>query len=415
MTEKLALLGGDPVRTRPFHAWPVFGDAEEQELLETLRSGKWGRLDGQQVERFEKRFAEFHNAAHAVAVNNGTVALRIALLAAGIQAGDEVIVPPYTFLATATAVIECNAMPIFADVDLDTFCLDPEAAEAVITPRTKAIIPVHLGGCPAAMDEIRALARKHRLLVIEDAAQAHGAQYKGLSVGTLGDLATFSFQSSKNLTCGEGGMILTNSEKLASQCRCMHNCGRIPGGAWYEHHLLGGNYRLMELQGALLNAQFDRFADQAGRREKNGKYLAERLAELPGITPQKRGPEITRHAYHLFLFRIDAGQLGVSRARFLEALEAEGVPACEGYVMPLYKQPLFENRAFGPYTGWRSVRPDSQYSAVECPNCERLCAGQAAWIEQRLFLGTQQDMDDIFGAFEKVYDNRETLRDQVPV
>ena len=228
----LALLGGQPVRTRPFTQWPIFGDAEEYRLHAVLRSRRWGRLDGTEVDEFERRFASMHGCTHAIAVTNGTVSLRIALLAAGIQAEDEVIVPPYTFVSTATAVIEANAIPVFADVDTGTFNIDPAAVRAAITPRTRAIIPVHFAGQIADMDALLALADEHRLTVIEDAAHAHGASYRGRPAGSLGHLASFSFQSSKNLTCGEGGVILTNDARLADACRSIHNCGRVPGGVW---------------------------------------------------------------------------------------------------------------------------------------------------------------------------------------
>src|SRR6267142_6220748 len=175
----LALLGGKPVRTRPFPAWPIFGKAEEQRLLQTLRGGQWGKLDGPEVAEFEKRFAAIHGCRHGIGVVNGTVSLRIALMAAGIEAEDEVIVPPYTFVSTASAVIEANAIPVFADIDLDTFNLDPRAVGAAITPRTRAIIPVHFAGQPADMDAIMAIAKDHGLIVIEDAAHAHGAAYRG--------------------------------------------------------------------------------------------------------------------------------------------------------------------------------------------------------------------------------------------
>src|SRR5438874_2942902 len=202
MSLKLALLGGTPGRTRPFTSWPIFGKPEEKRLLRTLRSGQWGRLDGPEVSEFENRFAAMHDCKHGIAVVNGTVSLRIALMAAGIRAEDEVIVPPYTFFSTASAVIEANAIPVFADIDLNTFNLDPKAVEAAITPRTRAIIPVHFAGQPAEMDVIMAIANKHRLIVIEDAAHAHGARYKNRLAGSIGHIASFSFQSSKNMTSG---------------------------------------------------------------------------------------------------------------------------------------------------------------------------------------------------------------------
>src|SRR3954471_7005381 len=281
MHQKLALLGGKPVRTRPFTSWPIFGKPEEKRLLRTLQSGAWGRLDGQEVATFEKRFAEMHGCRHGIAVVNGTVSLRIGLMAAGIRAEDEVIVPPYTFFSTASAVVEANAIPVFADIDLDTFNLDPTAIEAAITPRTRAIIPVHFAGQAAEMDAIMAIAKKRKLIVIEDAAHAHGASYKKRPAGSLGQMASFSFQSSKNLTAGEGGIIITNDDTLAEACRSIQNCGRTPKGVWYEHHVMSGNYRLGEFQGAILNAQLTRLKAQTRMRDRNGAYLASRLARLP--------------------------------------------------------------------------------------------------------------------------------------
>lgn len=408
MSDTLALLGGTPIRTRAFPAWPVFGGNEEARLLRTLRSGRWGKLQGTEVAEFEARFAQLHGAPFCIGVVNGTVSLRLALLAAGLPAGAEVIVPPYTFLATASAVIEANMVPVFADVELDTFNLSPAAVEAAVTPQTRAIIPVHLGGQPAEMDALLALARRHRLVVIEDAAQAHGANYRGRPIGTQSLAASFSFQSSKNLTAGEGGAIVTSDEAFAGACRSLHNCGRVPGGVWYEHHALGGNYRLGEFQGAILNAQLDRFEEQATRRERNGRELARRLAIIPGLHPQRRPDSCTRHAYHLFLFRIDAAAFGANRANVLAALRAEGIPASAGYGLPLYRQPLFVQRAFGPYLVPAASRPD--YADVRCPNCEILSGEQGAWLEQNLLLGTDSDTEDIARAFEKIHANRAALK-----
>lgn len=402
------MLGGTPVRRRPFPTWPVFGEAEEQRLLRTLRSGKWGKLHGDEVAEFERRFAAMHGCKHAIAVVNGTVSLRLALMAAGLQAEDEVIVPPYTFLATATAVVEANAVPVFADIDLDTFNISPAAIEAAITPRTRAIMPVHVAGQPADMDAIMAIACRHKLIVIEDAAHAHAALYQNRPAGSLGHLGSFSFQSSKNLTCGEGGLITTNDDTLAEACRSIHNCGRIPGGVWYEHHVMSGNYRLGEFQGAVLNAQLDRLEEQTRTRDRNGQHLAARLRRIPGIHPQKRPADCTRHSYHLFLFRIDAQAFGAPRNAVLEALRAEGIPVCGGYTLPLYRQPLFANKAFGPYLP--KARESLNYGRVHCPNCEKVCDEQGAWLEQGLFLGTQADMDDIALAFEKVYEHRRELK-----
>ena len=403
----LALRGGTPVRTREFPAWPVFGAAEEERLLRVLRSGQWGRLDGAEVTAFEERFAALHGCRHGIAVVNGTVALRIALLAAGIRAEDEVIVPPYTFVATATAVLEVNAVPVFVDIDLDTFNLDAAAVEKAITPRTRAIIPVHFAGQPADMDAIVSIARKHGLFVLEDAAHAHGASYRGRPAGSLGDAACFSFQSSKNLTAGEGGIITTNDAAVAAACRSIHNCGRVPEGVWYEHHVVSGNYRLGEFQGAILNCQLDRFDEQAQTRDRHGRALAARLARIPGLHPQRRPPECTRHSYHLFMLRIDAAQFGASRASVLEALAAEGIPCSAGYGYSIPDQPLFRNRAFGPYVPNAATSID--YAASRCPNSDILCRDQALWLGQNLMLGSDADVDDIVRAFEKVYAHRDEL------
>lgn len=408
MAQKLALLGGTPVRKRRFTSWPIFGKPEEARLLRTLRSGKWGRLHGPEVAEFERRFAKIHGCKHALGVVNGTVSLRIGLMAAGIQADDEVIVPPYTFLSTASAVVESNAIPVFADVELDTFNLDPKAVEAAITPRTRAIIPVHFAGQPADMDALMAIARKHKLVVIEDAAHAHGAIYKKRPAGSIGHLGSFSFQSSKNLTSGEGGAITTNDDKLADACRSIHSCGRIPGGLWYEHHVMSGNYRLGEFQGAILNCQLSRLEAQTKKRDANGSYLATKLAKFPGLHPQRRIKGCDRHSYHLFMMRVVAEEFGVSRATVIKALQAEGIPCSAGYVVSLPQQPLFRNKAFAPYLPKSAARLDYKHAPV--PNSDLLCREQAIWFEQSMFLGPRSDMNDIARAFEKIHENRAALK-----
>ncbi len=407
MPPKLALHGGKPIRTRPFATWPIYGQAEEKSLLRTLRSGKWGRLQGNEVAKFESRFAAAHGCRHGVAIVNGTVSLRIALLAAGIRAEDEVIVPPYTFLSTASAVIEANAIPVFADIELDTFNLDPKAIEAALTPRTKAIIPVHFAGQPADMTAVMALAKKHQLTVVEDAAHAHGASYQGRPAGSLGHFGSFSFQSSKNLTCGEGGILITNDDQLAASSRSIHNCGRIPAGLWYEHHVISGNNRLGEFQGALLNCQLNRLEAQTKRRDRNGQYLATRLREIPGLFPQKRSPDCTRHSYHLFMLRLESESFGASREQVIQALNAEGIPCSGGYAISLPQQPLFQNKAFGPYLPQASARLD--FRRVKNPNSDLICHSQGLWLEHSIFLGPQSDLDDVARAFEKVYENRHSI------
>lgn len=409
MPSKLALLGGAPVRARPFTSWPIFEKTEERRLFRVLRSGQWGKLHGPEVAEFENRFAALHGCKHGIGVVNGTVSLRIALMAAGIRAEEEVIVPPYTFFSTASAVIEANAVPVFADIDLDTFNLDLKSVEAALTPRTRAIIPVHFGGQPVDIDPMMALAGKRKLAVIEDAAHAHGASYLNRPAGSLGHLASFSFQSSKNLTAGEGGILTTNDDALAESCRSIHNCGRVPGGLWYEHHVISGNYRLGEFQGAILNSQLDRLEVQTERRDRNGQYLASKLACLPGLLPQKRAPYCTRHSYHLFMLRLDSNVFGAPRPAVLKALQAEGIPCSGGYGYSLHHQPMFLNRAFGPYLPKASAKID--YRKTHCPNSDLICREQGLWLEQNLFLGSFIDMDDVARAFEKVYENRVRLSD----
>ena len=409
MSHELAILGGHPVRTAPFHGWPVFDSNEEAALLTVLKSGKWGCLDGEATTRFERRFADYHGARHGIAVSNGTVALRIALLAAGIQAGDEVIVPPYTFLSTASSVIESNATPVFVDIDPEAFNLDPRRIEAAITSRTRMIIPVHFAGQAADMDAIMEIAGRRGLTVIEDAAHAHGARYKGRSVGSLGHMSCFSFQSSKNMSSGEGGIILTSNDALAEACRSVHNCGRADEGPWYMHHRISGNYRLGEFQAAVLDCQLDRLAEQTTTRDRNGRWLAERMRGIPGIRPQCREASTTLHAHHLFLLRYDRSVYGVPRETYLRAMNAEGIPCCNGYPLPLYRQPLFLKKDFGPYTGCLAGRPDFDYGQSDCPVCERVCSGEGGWMTQNIFLGAQQDMEGIAQAMEKIYNNRHEL------
>jgi dTDP-4-amino-4,6-dideoxygalactose transaminase len=408
----LAIDGGRAVRTRPFPTWPIFGKPEEDALLRVLRSGQWGRLSGREVARFEQRFAAFQGARHALATVSGTTALRIALLAAGVEAGQEVIVPPYTFIATAEAVIEANAMPVFADIEPQTYNLDPKAVEAAVTDRTRAILPVHLGGLCADMDAMMAVAARHGLVVIEDAAHAHGATYNGRGAGTLGHMGCFSFQSSKNLTSGEGGAVLSDDEKLHAACHQIHNCGRAPTGPWYGHASLGANHRMTEFQAAVLNAQLDRLADQAARRDANGRYLAGLLADVPGVEAQALPNYATRHAYHLFLVRFDESAWGVPRGAFVRAVQAEGIPLCEGYTLPLYRQPVFLQQRFGPYTGYRLARPEADFAAFagRCPVAEHVTAREGTWLPQQALLGPPQDMDDIAEAIAKVYRGRDALR-----
>lgn len=400
MEDRLAIHGGAPVRRAPFPAWPVWGREEEKALMEVLHSGRWG-IGGDHVARFEEAFARYQDARYGVCVTNGTAALEIALRAAGVGPGDEVIIPPYTFVATATACLALGAVPAFADVDPDTYNLSPEAAEAQITDRTKAIIAVHIGGCPADLDALTDLARRHGLVLIEDAAQAHGAAWRGRRVGAIGHMGTFSFQSSKNLNAGEGGIILSDDRELAERCWSIHNVGRVREGAWYQHEIWGGNYRMTQWQAAILLAQMTRLDEQNRRREENARYLAEGLARL-GLRPLARDDRVTQHAWHLFIFRYDAALArGASREAFIRAMQAEGIPCSEGYV-PLYATNAVRNgvRDVLRWTG-RDER-DLDRLLQPCPAAERACYHEAVWLPQSVLLGTREDMDSIIEAAAKV-------------
>lgn len=408
MSAKLAINGGKPVRTKPFPKWPQYNEQERKLLLEVLESNDWGRLGGNKVKEFEEKFAAFHNAKYGIAVSNGTAGLRVALLAAGIKDGDEVIVPAYTFIATATAVLEVNAVPIFVDIEPDTYNISPQSIESAITPKTKVIIPVHFGGLSADMDKINQIARKYNLVVIEDACHAHGAEFKGKKLGTLGDMGVFSFQSSKIMTAGEGGIVISNNKKYATLIHSFHNCGRLASGIGYKHIRLGSNHRMTEWQAAILLAQLSRLNEQIERRNQNGLYLDEKLREIPGIEPLSRKPKVTRHSYYLYIFRYRKEFFNnVPKKIFVEALKKEGIPCSVGYPIPLYKQSIFVKKNFGPYA---PAARKINYTAIHCPNCERACTEEAVWIPQYVLLGDKKDMDDIVKAIVKIQENKHELK-----
>ena len=399
-TSDLAVCGGTPVRSSAFPPWPVVGPEDEAAVLGVLRSGRW--FLGDRVAEVERVFPEFHHARHGCAVSSGTTALQVALEAAGVGVGDEVIVPAYTFVATAASVALVGAVPVFVDVTPDTYCIDVRAAEAAVTERTRAVIAVHLAGHPADLDALTALCQSKGLRLLEDAAQAHCAEWKGRRVGAIGDLGTFSFQASKNLNAGEGGFVVSDDDTLADAAWSIHNCGRSRSGEWYEHPLIGGNYRMTEFQAALLLSQMRNLEKFADLRSKNATLLTTQLAGIQGIEPLAVDDRVTRHAYHLYVLRYDAAAFGgASRDRFLEALAAEGIPCAAGY-RPLYLEPAFQARfqdypldspAFGG-------KPD--YSAVNCPVTERICSEEAIWLTQNLLLGTAEDMTQISEAIGKI-------------
>jgi dTDP-4-amino-4,6-dideoxygalactose transaminase len=401
--EPLAILGGKPVRRERFSPWPIIAENDEKSWMEVLRKKKWCRIDGDYANRFEETWARIMGAKHCVAVANGTSALITSMAALGIGPGDEVLVPPYTFVATINAVLVHHALPVFVDTDPETFQVDARLLESSITEHTACIVPVHLGGSAADMDAVLAVAARRKLPVVEDACQAALAEWKGRKLSTLGDLGCFSFQASKNLNSGEGGAILTNDDRLAAECRSFQNNGRSTvGGASYARN--GANLRMTEFQAALLLTQLTRLEEQSRRREQNAAYLTGLLREIPGIAPARMYDGCTRNVYHLYMFRYDpAGFEGLPRSKFLKALAAEGIPCSAGY-SPLYSEPFLKNTLESrPFRAIYSPKRIADYlERIHCPANDRLCE-QGVWLFQTLFLGPQSDMDQIADAVRKIH------------
>jgi perosamine synthetase len=403
--KKPALLGGPATRTEPFPSWPKFDNNEEKALADVLRSGKWFRGNGQYVNRFEQAYAQLMGAKHCLATANGTSALLVSLAALDVGPGDEVIVPPYTFVATVNVILARYALPVFVDTDPETFQIDARKIEAAITGRTVAIMPVHLGGGAANLDTIMVVARKHKLPVIEDACQSHLAEWRGRRVGTLGTAGCFSFQASKNLNSGEGGAILTDDETLLEKCFAFHNNSRGRRAAGYDFSYAdsGLNLRLTEFQAALLLAQMTRLEAQAKLREQNAQYLTALLREIPGILPARTDEGCTRNAYHLYMLRYRKEHFaGLPRATFLKALRAEGIPASGGYA-PLNKEPYLKN-TFNS-RGYQAIYAKERIARWEeqnqCPENDRLCE-EGVWFTQNMLLGARREMEQIAEAIRKI-------------
>lgn len=412
---KLALFGGEPVRRRPFPPHPVLGEEEKKAVLEVLESGELSTfiaapgkyfLGGKKIKEFERRFADYHGMQYAVAFNSATAALHAAVVAVGVEPGEEVVVPPYTFTSTATSVLMHNAIPVFADVQPDIYCCDPDAVARVISPLTRAIIPVHLFGHPADMDALMAVARKHKLKVIEDCAQAPGARYKGRLVGTMGDCGIFSFTENKNITTGEGGMFITNDPAVAEAARMVRNHGEA---VWegqsvrtYTSTMLGWNYRMTEMEAALGIVQFGRMDALNTIRTELGEYLSKRLSSVPGLTTPITYPDCT-HVYYVYAMKYDASKAGIPRELFVKALNAEGIPFGAGYVRPLYLSPIYHESKPFPYRHYTGV---AKYDKGICPVAEQLHERDLILTVVTRPPGTNSDMDDIVTAFTKVLDNK---------
>lgn len=341
--EKLAILGGEPVKKTSFPAWPVYDEHEKQALIEVLESRIWWRTPGTRTLNFEREFAAYHGAKYGIAITNGTAALEVSLAALGVGPGDEVIVPDFTFVATASAVLFTGALPVLVDITPDTYCIDPVLVEKAMTERTKAIIVVHMGGHPADLDRLLEIVRKHKLALLEDCAHAHGTEWKGRKVGAIGDIGTFSFQASKLMTAGEGGIIITNRDDLERQARSIHDCGRMPGEWFYSHFIYGSNYRLSEWQGAVLSQQLVRLDGQGAVRTRNCAFLDKTLPDIKGITPQALDPRCTRNGHYAYIFHYDKRPFsGLPVNKFIEAFNKEGIPTQASYP-PIHELAVFQS------------------------------------------------------------------------
>jgi perosamine synthetase len=408
-TKSLALLGGNPLRTKPWPTWPIWNpETDEKRLLEVIRSGVWSRAS--MVSEFEEKWAATVGAKRCLSVVNGTNALIAALAQFDIRGGDEVLVPAYTFIGTVAPVLATGAMPVFVDIERDTFQMDPAKIEARITPRTRAIIPVHILGLPVD------IARKHNLVVIEDACQAHMAEINHRKVGTLGDAGCFSFQNSKNLAIGEAGAIVSNDDAFMDRCFSYHNYGNpygtVSGVIGIGTLIQGTKLRLSEYQAAIGLAQLERLDQQTTLRNENAAYLKAKIEKIPGILPYRLYDEVTRAAYHLFPFRYQPEAFkGLPREQFLKALNAEGIPCLGGYA-PLNKMPYL-NDAFQS-KNYRKMYPKEMLNYNRylennhCPANDKLCQ-EAVWLTQNMLLGSRSDMDDIANAIGKIHSQADKI------
>ncbi len=401
----LAVRGGAPLRTRPWPAWPQHDERELRNLQQVLDSGNWGGFPSPNVMagEFAERFAAYHGAAYGICTTGGTTALEVALKAAGLQRGDEVLVPALTFYATAFAALVQGFKPVFVDVDPGTWCIDTAQIERQITPDTRAILPVHLGSRMADMDRIGEIAWEHNLRVIEDCAHMHGGFWRGHGAGTLGDLGCFSFQSSKLMTCGEGGIVITNDAAFAERCNGYVNSGRGQGSDRQaaEGSMLGWNYRMTEFQAAVLLAQLDRLPEQIATRNANIAHFDQRIAGIEGVSTLPHDERVTiRSGYGVVLRYDETAWRGITRDRFARALSAEGMRLYGAFYTPVYQSPLF---------AWKDAPIEVEYDGVQCPVAERAAYKEMIWLPHEVFLGSTSDIDDLCDGIEKLRANIEEL------
>ncbi len=385
--QRLALDGGPAVRDQPYPDWPALGAGDLDRVREVLETCNWGG-SGEIVETFEVLFAQFHDCEFGIAVSSGTMALELALHSAGIGPGDEVVVPAHSFIATAAAVSRVGATPVFADIEADTYNVDPIRVAEVVSEQTRAMIPVHFGGLMADLDRLGDVAGDRGLIVIEDAAHAHGAEWFGTRAGGLGACGTFSFQNSKAMVAGEGGILVTNNEALATKARCIANAGRLPERGWFEHFELGTNLRMTAVQTALLSAQLERLPDQIRQRAENFARFKAGLEGVDGLELQHAPKGATAQTRYIVPGRVHEQRFGIGRDKFVEALQAEGIPVRPFYPHPLYANPVFRNLP---------------HRAFPCPVAEQ-ATQDSFWLPLRLFIGTEDDAADAARAIRKVHD-----------
>ena len=398
----LAINGGEPIRTKPYPTWPTLDPADLEAFESIYNSGQWG-VGGTKVPEFAKQFAEFQGANYGICVNSGTSALYIALKAAAVGPGDEVITTPYTFQATVVAILMAHAVPVFVDTAPDSFLIDVSKIEDAITEKTKAILPVHIAGYPADLDTFVEISEKHSLKLIEDCAQAHGAEWRGRGVGSWGDFGCFSFQSSKNLCAGEGGIILMNDRELYERVWALHNCGRpAPEAEFGNLEPFGGNFRMTEWQGALLLSRLARLETETNYRHMNMRWLDGWFGEIPGIKVTCLDPRATRCGSHGYKAIFDSEEFeGISRKMFLDAMRAEGIPIGYWYNTPMYRASFLKSNLFGQ---------NLDYSEVHCPETEKICQSGLAF-SQNVLMGTEEDMEDIIKAAIKIRRNVGELKE----
>lgn len=414
VSSKLAIQGGDPVRTADWLSWPVWNQEADEPMLELLRSANWYRGDGNKCKDFEKEYAELIGAKRVIATASGSAALITALHTVGVDAGDEVIVSPFTFIASYNVVFDKKALPVFADTDPETFTINPHKIEEKINERTTAILPVHICGLPADMNRILAIGKKHNIPVVEDACQAWLAEYDGKMCGTLGDLGCFSFQNSKHIPSGEGGAISGSNDELMDRSFAYQNCGRPYGNTMKgmgDNPIQGSNRRMTEVQAGLLLSQIGRARSDADVRLENALYLDSRLKDIPGIVPYKLSDGATRSSYHLYPFRYKKEEFdGLPRHKFMAALRAEGISCGQGYGQQYFDGLIEDAISSRGYTRLYSKERLNRYREElhMLPDNDQLTL-EVVWFYQNMLLAERSDMDDIINAIQKIYENRSQL------